>query len=146
MIYLIIAAELTILYVVFWAIYIRNPKPYRFVGNPWGRYDSTGFTASGVSSRITMMAGHEKERISPLYDNQVGSPLSALPTWLIGNSSAGEEFDYASRIAKAQSGRKHSSECTCHEACPENYSKKSFPYFLLSLLTRACTRLNIWLP
>ncbi|HEY9786851.1 MAG TPA: hypothetical protein V6D17_15785 [Candidatus Obscuribacterales bacterium] len=37
--YLIIAAELLILYTVFWYVFIREPKPYKIRGNPWGHYD-----------------------------------------------------------------------------------------------------------
>lgn len=37
--YLIIAAELLILYTVFWYIFLREPKPYKVKGNPWGLYD-----------------------------------------------------------------------------------------------------------
>jgi hypothetical protein len=38
--YLIIAFEISFLYTVFWYIFLREPKPFRVVGDPWGRYDS----------------------------------------------------------------------------------------------------------
>jgi hypothetical protein len=37
--YIIIAAELAILYTVFWYVFLREPRPYRIKGNPWGFYD-----------------------------------------------------------------------------------------------------------
>ncbi|MBA3856520.1 MAG: hypothetical protein C0507_06365 [Cyanobacteria bacterium PR.3.49] len=38
--YLIIAAELLVLYTVFWYIFLREPRPYRIKGEMWGRYDN----------------------------------------------------------------------------------------------------------
>ena len=38
--YVIIAIELAILYTVFWYVFLREPKPYRIKGNPWGGYDA----------------------------------------------------------------------------------------------------------
>jgi len=37
--YLIIAAELLVLYTVFWYIFLREPRPYRIKGEMWGRYE-----------------------------------------------------------------------------------------------------------
>lgn len=39
LIYLIIAAELAILYTVFWYVFVRDPKPYKISGPLWGKYD-----------------------------------------------------------------------------------------------------------
>ncbi len=38
--YLIIAAELAVLYTVFWYIFLREPRPYRIKSEMWGRYES----------------------------------------------------------------------------------------------------------
>lgn len=38
--YLIIAAELLVLYTVFWYIFLREPRPYRIKSEMWGRYDT----------------------------------------------------------------------------------------------------------
>lgn len=40
--YLLIAFELAILYLVFWHVFIREPKPYRVRGNLWGSYEGAG--------------------------------------------------------------------------------------------------------
>lgn len=37
--YLLIGIELTILYAVFWYVFIREPRPYKVDGNMWGTYD-----------------------------------------------------------------------------------------------------------
>jgi len=37
--YVIIAIELVILYTVFWYVFLREPRPYKIQGNPWGGYD-----------------------------------------------------------------------------------------------------------
>ena len=36
---LMIVSELAILYTVFWYIFLRETKPYRISGNPWGHYE-----------------------------------------------------------------------------------------------------------
>jgi hypothetical protein len=36
--YLVIGTEIAILYTVFWYVFLREPKPYKVSGNPWGRY------------------------------------------------------------------------------------------------------------
>lgn len=38
--YLIIAAELAVLYTVFWYIFLREPRPMRIKGEMWGRYET----------------------------------------------------------------------------------------------------------
>ncbi len=38
--YLIIAAELLVLYTVFWYIFLYEPRPYRIKGEMWGRYET----------------------------------------------------------------------------------------------------------
>ncbi|MBC7996522.1 MAG: hypothetical protein IAF58_01165 [Leptolyngbya sp.] len=38
--YLLIAAELVVLYTVFWYIFLREPRPYRIKSEMWGRYES----------------------------------------------------------------------------------------------------------
>lgn len=38
--YLIIILELAFLYAAFWYIYLREPKPRKITGNPWGNYAS----------------------------------------------------------------------------------------------------------
>jgi hypothetical protein len=42
--YLIIAIELVILYTVFWYVFLREPRPYKIKGNPWGGYTGDGHT------------------------------------------------------------------------------------------------------
>ncbi len=38
--YLIIILELAFLYAAFWYIYLREPKPRKITGNPWGNYEN----------------------------------------------------------------------------------------------------------
>lgn len=47
--YLIIAIELVILYTVFWYVFLREPRPYKIKGNPWGGYTGDGYTGGGYS-------------------------------------------------------------------------------------------------
>lgn len=42
--YLIIAAELAILYSVFWYVFIREPRPYTLKGDLWGTYPQSAYT------------------------------------------------------------------------------------------------------
>src|SRR5215470_15908888 len=52
LIYVLIAAELGLLYTVFWYFYVREPKPFKIVGNPWGKYGETGFTTGGIDPTL----------------------------------------------------------------------------------------------
>ena len=52
LIYLIIAAELAILYTVFWYVYVRDPKPYKIVGNLWGKYGDSSITTGGADPTL----------------------------------------------------------------------------------------------
>src|SRR5260221_6002736 len=61
LIYLIIAAELAILYTVFWYVYVRDPKPYKIVGNLWGKYGDNGFTAGGADPTLPLAVEQEQE-------------------------------------------------------------------------------------
>lgn len=53
-IYLLIAAELVLLYTAFWYLHLREPKRARRVASgTWGRYDNRVGTANGeLQSRI----------------------------------------------------------------------------------------------
>ena len=61
LIYLIIAAELAILYTVFWYVYVRDPKPYKISGNLWGKYGDKGFTAGGADPTLPFAVETEQE-------------------------------------------------------------------------------------
>ncbi len=41
LVYLIIAAELAILYTVFWYVYVHEPRPYKPRRGLWGSYDES---------------------------------------------------------------------------------------------------------
>jgi len=44
-VYLLIVAELAVLYIVFWYLWIRDPKTHRQInGGLWGSYDDNGNT------------------------------------------------------------------------------------------------------
>lgn len=57
--YLLIAAELAVLYTVFWYLYLREPKcNHRIKGNLWGRYESA--ISSGCADPMLPFAtGHD---------------------------------------------------------------------------------------
>lgn len=54
--YLIIILELAFLYAAFWYIYLREPKPRKIVGNPWGNYANAAsgnrFVGRGVDPTL----------------------------------------------------------------------------------------------
>ena len=56
-IYVVIAFELAILYTVFWYVYQREPKPYKIIGDPWGKYDDSGFTTGGADPMLPLVSG-----------------------------------------------------------------------------------------
>lgn len=71
--YLIIAFEIAFLYTVFWYIFLREPKPFRVVGDPWGRYDN----------------GHQH---SASQFNQSPSNQNSRPEWMTYNESLYNEY------------------------------------------------------
>ncbi len=52
--YVIIAVELLILYTVFWYVFLREPKPYKIQGNPWGAYNGPNPELRGFVRGFTM--------------------------------------------------------------------------------------------
>ncbi len=44
--YLIIAAELAVLYTVFWYIFLREPRPMRIKSEMWGHYETNALARS----------------------------------------------------------------------------------------------------
>jgi len=71
--YLIIAFEIAFLYTVFWYIFLREPKPFRVVGDPWGRYDNT---RSQSASQYNQAASNQNNR----------------PEWMTYNESLYNEY------------------------------------------------------
>ncbi len=63
LIYLIIAAELAILYTVFWYVYVKDPKPYKVKGPLWGRYGQSGYTTGSVDPTLLCTARSQLETV-----------------------------------------------------------------------------------
>ena len=63
--YFVIAIELSILYTVFWYVFLREPKPYRIKGNAWGSYDGPKPEIKGFA----MFGGN-----APLHGKDCGCP------------------------------------------------------------------------
>lgn len=74
-VYILITAELAILYTVFWYLYLRAPKhSRRIVGNTWGSYhpaatnggiDASAFTSDGgVSCAHCYLQGGQQAQMS----------------------------------------------------------------------------------
>lgn len=61
LIYLLIAAELAILYTVFWYVYVRDPKPSRVVGNLWGKYGDEVVTTGGIDPTLPIAVNRESD-------------------------------------------------------------------------------------
>src|SRR4030095_1800916 len=97
----LIAAELAILYTAFWYIYVRDPKPLKIVGNPWGKYGESGFTAGGIDPTLPLAFEREPAPDSSQQPGDVGqTTFSVLPAWLIGNATITEEFMNAWRMVR----------------------------------------------
>jgi hypothetical protein len=79
LIYLIIAAELAILYTVFWYVYVHEPKPYKFKKGLWGRYGDSPSGVCGVDPTAPFVpVGYESGglwEITHLDYLDVSSPL-----------------------------------------------------------------------
>ncbi len=99
--YFLIAAELAILYTAFWYIYVREPKPLKIAGNPWGKYGESGFTAGGIDPTLPFVCDYEHGLSLITSDQPLGAThatLSILPAWLVGNPTITQEFLQAWRM------------------------------------------------
>ena len=129
---LVIAAELALLYTVFWYFYVREPKPFKIVGNPWGKYGETGFTAGGIDPTLPFTIP------PPVEDALVDSRPVQGPT----KAASLDVSPMAERPRKTPSCRRrnryHHRAC---EARPEPILSR-----LLSILNRTMEGLNVRLP
>jgi hypothetical protein len=60
LIYLIIAAELVILYTFFWYVFLRTPSSFIIKGNPWGNYEQgvwKTLTTDGIDTNASVDRG-----------------------------------------------------------------------------------------
>lgn len=87
--YLIIAAELLVLYTVFWYIFLREPRPYRIKSEMWGRYDTNAL------NRYFESLEHE------LHETNASSAYSQDSAWLHINEGAQMNRLATLSIAKA---------------------------------------------
>jgi hypothetical protein len=87
--YLIIAAELLVLYTVFWYIFLKEPKPYRIKSEMWGRYDYNAL------NRYFESLEHE------LHETNASSAYSQDTAWLHINEGAQKNRLATLSIAKA---------------------------------------------
>ncbi len=84
-IYLLIAAELAVLYTVFWYLYIREPQcHHRIEGNLWGRYESA-LPQSSADPMLPFATGHD------------GNGLSYVPGFARGEADWKKQFAAAYR-------------------------------------------------
>jgi len=84
--YFIITFEVAFLYTVFWYIFLREPKPFRVVGDPWGRYDTDANNANQnpalamQSNRHEWMGVNQSQYYGSPARHQNGSVPKELPT------------------------------------------------------------------
>lgn len=88
--YLIIAAEIAILYFVFWYLYIYEPRPRRILGNPWGRYQDGDLSTGRIDPTLPFIieAAPPPDRAG----ERKFPAMSMLPSWLTGETAIGREF------------------------------------------------------
>lgn len=95
LIYLIIAIELVVLSVLFWSIYVREPKPYRVAGYHWGKYGQDKGTINSISQTTNTFSSQEEDKITYLTCKPTLWPN--LPSWLVGNSHIASEFRHTAK-------------------------------------------------
>ena len=66
-VYLLIAAELAVLYTVFWYLYVREPKHKRHISaNMWGTYDEP-MTRDGADPTLPFVQGSYEHQLYEAY-------------------------------------------------------------------------------
>ncbi|HEY9871180.1 MAG TPA: hypothetical protein V6D08_18595 [Candidatus Obscuribacterales bacterium] len=120
LIYVLIAVELAILYTAFWYVYVREPRPIRIRGNPWGGYGDAGCTTGGADPALpflTAVAGHDLSVTKSNLEKAIGrQTVSMLPAWLVGNPTITQEFLQAWRLLRngALGGTRRSAETSAY--------------------------------
>lgn len=107
--YLIIAAELLVLYTVFWYIFLKEPKPYRIKSDIWGRYDTNAL------NRYFESLEHE------LHETNASAAYSQDPAWIHINEGVQKNRLATLAIAKAacpqlQCATANTGYCETHNA------------------------------
>ena len=120
--YFIIACELAILYTVFWYIFLREPKPYKIVGDPWGTYEGKNDDLYILAERLPQAVNHSHEGYMqsgyvPPGHFQSGNSQAAY--WQSGYSPTPS---YEPRRAPAR--RHQESSCQCPHTAPQNPSMR----------------------
>lgn len=102
-VYLIIALEISVLYLAFWYLYVYESKPHRIKGNPWGRYGAGGYTTGGVEPAAPFVFGHDDCPVPwpGVSDQASQAAMTMLPTWLTGDVRIAQEFRLAARLFRA---------------------------------------------
>lgn len=75
--YLVIGLEIAILYTAFWYVFVREVKPYRVVGNPWGGYGTDDFDNVESWADETSELGVGQISVNQAMSNQAASNLAA---------------------------------------------------------------------
>lgn len=104
-IYVLIAVELAILYTAFWYVYVREPRPIRIRGNPWGSCSEGELTAGGIGPALPFPSAVSRRHLPAaergLKMSTDRQTVSMLPAWLVGNPTITQEFLQAWRMLRA---------------------------------------------
>jgi len=146
LIYLIIAAELAILYTVFWYVYVRDPKPYKIVGNLWGRYEEDSLTASGASPVRSCITDKHKELLN-WWQSQ--TPSYNYPDHVQHGSASHFSRPAAQAVRRAVARRypiRHALTCTKDKPSTPDKKQGLFLSHILTIFNRALGGLNVKVP
>ena len=128
--YLIIILELAFLYAAFWYIYLREPKPRKIVGNPWGNYENAGngqrITTFGVDPALPVM-----------IDKRPGTR-----TWQVQNAPA---YNNAANLPTFATAHRHA-DTNVTQAIRNDVLEGKLVAALLTNLKNSVNRLSVKLP
>ncbi len=152
--YAIIAFEMAILYTVFWYVFLREPRPYRIQGNPWGGYTkpASSDNASNLikgSNLIAERALQERELMASLGR---ASQAAANNRTAYNEQAIYEEWNLdvpmtPSQLVRSRQKGVYVADSTKADATGEqNKGNSTFAMQFLTKLSDRLNRINVKIP
>ncbi len=148
--YAIIAFEMAILYTVFWYVFLREPRPYRIHGNPWGGYTKPASSQSDNSANlIAERALQERELMASLGR---ASQAAANNRNAYNEQAIYEEWNLDQRMTPSQLVRSRHKGVYVAESNQadatgkQNQGNSTFAMQFLTKLSDRLNRINVKIP
>lgn len=165
--YLLIGIELLVLYIIFWVVFIREPRPKEIRAELWGHYDGIANELSSQPSAILQYPYKNTDQLQAQNQVPIETQIKARSQILGQNQTIAWPSRIKSRFNRMARARrlkqylrnKHKCECNCHaNACSGHFWKeRQIPRLrqdinreiaekLLLILNRALNKFSVKIP